>query len=127
MMQYEKRKNDQEKSSPYSGVERHLLNTFFSGVYISAKDFVLVGRALGFEGLSLKNRELIIKDLIAKANSENRVTELAEEIVKIIDLRVSEYRELLENYPKTAPVLTPLVQKAISSKKLVFSTLRGNF
>jgi hypothetical protein len=116
----------QESQSPYGGVERQLLNTFFSGVYISSKDFLIIGRKLEMEGLALKGRELLLKEIIARAETEGKVSNLVSEFLQIISKRVEEYRKLLEAYPHSTAVISQLMQKANATKMLIQNMLRAN-
>jgi len=114
-----KREIEEERRNPYGGIERQLLNTFFSGIYISAKEFLDIGREMGFDGLALKNRELLIKEIVAQADREGRSGELAEKLNILITKRVKEYSKLMENYPKTTSQISQLIQKANATKRLI--------
>jgi len=119
-------KPKREEQTPYSGIERQLLNTFFSGVYISAKDFLTIGRNMNMEGLALKNRELLVKEIIARANKNSQTAELVSQLIKIISLRISEYQNLLSNYPNNGAILSQMIQKSNATKKLIQNMLRTN-
>ncbi len=120
-----KRERNEEQSNPYSGVERQLLNTFFSGLYISAKDFLNLGRKMGFDGLALKSRELLIKEIIARSEKEGRTGEFSQNIVIIIDERIAQYSKLVENYPRSLSQISQLIQKANATKR-VLATMGTN-
>jgi hypothetical protein len=114
-----KREREEERANPYGGIERQLLNTYFSGLYISAKDFLNIGRDMGFSDLALKSRELLIKEIIARADKEGRTDEVANRVIDIINQRVNIYSQLIDAYPKSVSQLSQLVQKANATKRLV--------
>jgi len=119
-------KHKREEQSPYSGIERQLLNTFFSGIYISAKDFLTIGRNMNMEGLALKNREILVKEIIARANKSSQTAELVSQLIKIISLRILEYQNLLSNYPNNTAIISQMIQKANATKRLIQNMLRTN-
>ena len=121
-----RREIEEERNNPYSGIERQLLNTFFSGIYISAKEFLDIGRDMKMEGLALKSRELLIKEVVSRADKNGQTAELSQKLVVIISQRVKEYQKLIDNYPKSVSIVSQLVQKANASKRLVQRMVRAN-
>ena len=119
-------KRREEKQSPYSGVERQLLNTFFSGLYFSAKEFVDLGKELDLD-LPVKGRELIIKKIIAEVSKRGDMPMFVEKLSAMIDRKKDEYEVLLQNYPNSSDTLSPLIQKAVSTKKLLYTVTRNPY
>jgi len=117
----------EERKSPYSGIEQQLLNTFFSGVYISAKEFLDIGREMGYSDLAMKNRELLLKEIIARAEQEKRIEEFAKKIDILIGQRKKEYSNLIETYPKTSQLLSQLIHKATSTQRLIHHQIRSRY
>ncbi len=120
------RKGEERKSS-YSGIEQQLLNTFFSGIYISAKEFLDIGREMGYSDLAMKNRELLLKEIIARAEQEKRIEEFAKKIDNLIGQRKKEYSSLIEAYPKTSQLLSQLIHKATSTQRLIYHQIRSKY
>lgn len=121
-----KKERKLEPKNPYSGIERQLLNTYFSGIYISAKEFLDIGRELKMQGLALKSRELLINEIISRADADNKKAELISKLLIIISARVKEYQKLVDNYPKSVNIVSQLIQKANATKKLIQGMLRTN-
>lgn len=122
---YKKRsENIDENIDIYGGVQGHLLNTFFSGLYISSAELLQIGREMGFNNLSMTNRELLISEILSQAKKISQISLFARKLSILIDRRISEYRELVEAYPKGSEILLELIQKAISTKKLLLARLR---
>ena len=126
MKKASRREQEDERNNPYSGIERQLLNTFFSGIYISATEFLNVGRSMGMENLALKSRELLIKEIISQADKSGSTPELANKLVMIVSGRVKEYQNMIDKYPKSVGVISQLVQKANASKRLIQGIVRAN-
>ena len=120
-------KKGEERKGPYSGIEQQLLNTFFSGVYISAKEFLDIGREMGYSDLAMKNRELLLKEIIARAEQEKRIEEFAKKIDILIGQRKKEYSNLIETYPKTSQLLSQLIHKATSTQRLIHHQIRSRY
>jgi len=121
-----KREINEERNNPYSGIEKQLLNTFFSGIYISAKEFLTIGRDMGMQNLALKSRELLIKEIVATADKNGQTPELANRLITIVSNRVKEYQKLISNYPKSVGILSQLVQKGNATKMLIQRMARAN-
>ncbi len=71
-----------------------------------------IGKELGIENLALKNRELLIKEIVSQAEKENKLSEFAQQLNKIIANRIKEYSKLIESYPKAVKPISQLIQKA---------------
>jgi hypothetical protein len=119
-------KRKEEKQSPYSGIERQLLNTFFSGIYFSAKEFVELGKELNLD-LPVKGRELVLKKIIAEVSKKGEIPLFVEKLSAMIDRRKGEYEALLQNYPESRDSLFPLIQKTVSTKKLLHTVSRNPY
>ncbi len=123
MKKYNKKEQD-EIVSIYGGIEGHLLNTFFSGLYISSAELLKIGKEIGLNSLSMKNRELLIADILAESKRIANISLFAEKLSKLIDERIINYRELIETYPKGGHQLKDLIQKLLVTKRLILSRLR---
>ena len=121
-----KRDMKEERNNPYRGIEQQLLNTFFSGIYISAKEFLDIGREMGMDNLALKSRELLIKEIVSRADKNGQTPELVNRLVLIISSRIKEYQKLIDSYPKSVGIVSQLVQKANASKRLIQGMVRAN-
>ncbi len=111
-------KKKQEQLSDYEALEKQLLAVFRSGVYINSKDIARMGEALGYD-LPIKEREVSLKKLIARAKKAGRLSELFEEIAELISERMREYNEYGEKYPQAQKVTLQWLQKAKSTLRLL--------
>jgi hypothetical protein len=113
------RKDREEEQSPYSGVERQLLNTFYSGLYISAKELLDLGRESGVDNIALKSRELLLKEIFSQSHKNGNVAEVMRRLRLLVDKRVAEYQSLFQKYPNSRGVILPLLQKAHGTKRVL--------
>lgn len=116
---------DRQEISPFAALETHFLNAFHSGLYLSAAEMSEVGKKNGID-VPLKNRELIIKNLLNDANDEGKLPAVISDIASLIHERIEKLTMLSENYPKAAPFLQSLIQKASSSNLFLQRQQRAN-
>lgn len=114
-----------EERSQFMSLENHFLNTFFSGLYLSAGDFIAVGRANGLE-LQMHSREMLIKDLLNESNNAGTLQGVIASLNALIDERISACHRLSLDYPNARTALAKLAQKATGSKALLAREARGN-
>jgi len=114
-----KTSNEQES---YASFDKELLNTYFSGLYFSASDLVNLAKKLNLN-LPIKGREILLKKIISQSYENNSLDVLNSEFSQMIDQRVKEYSDLLENYPNSQKVLMPLITKANATKKLILTKI----
>ncbi|WP_295053045.1 hypothetical protein [Sulfuricurvum sp.] len=114
-----------EERSQFMSLENHFLNTFFSGLYFSASDFIAIGRANGVE-LKMHSCEMLIKDLLNESNNAGTLNGVIASMNALIDERISSCHRLSLEYPNARAALAKLAQKANGSKALLARELRGN-
>lgn len=119
------KKHHFEKRSQFMSLENHFLNTFFSGLYLSAGDFIAVGRANGLD-LQMHSREMLIKDLLNESNNAGNLSGVIASLNALIDERINTCHRLSLEYPNARTALAKLAQKATGSKALLARELRGN-
>lgn len=118
------KKHYQERSQ-FLSLENHFLNTFFSGLYLSASDLIAVGNANGIE-LQMHSREMLIKDLLNESNKNGTLNGVIASLNGLIDDRINALHRLSLEYPHARAALAKLAQKATGSKALLAREARGN-
>lgn len=119
-----KRRHHEERSK-FISLENHFLNTFFSGLYLSAGDFITIGRENGLN-LQMHSREMLIKDLLNESDKMGTISGVIAALNRLIDERISAYHRLALEYPGTRAALGKLAQKANGTKALLARESRGN-
>jgi len=114
-----------EERSQFMALENHFLNTFFSGIYLSASDFITIGNTNGLE-LKMHSREMLIKDLLNEANKIGTLQGVIASLNALIDERISTCHRLSLEYPSARAPLAKLAQKATGTKALLAREARGN-
>jgi hypothetical protein len=111
-------KRKYEEVSKHQNSINQLLTLFFSGVYISSYDMLHMAKTLGYEYPS-KNRELILKNLFAHCEAENKMIQLMQKLIQLLQERVTQYKALTHNYPNICEVSALWIQKANTMIKLL--------
>ncbi|MBD3809141.1 MAG: hypothetical protein IE884_01260 [Sulfuricurvum sp.] len=119
-----KRRHFNERSQ-FFALENHFLNTFFSGLYFSAADFIAIGREVGLD-LQMHSREMLIKELLNQSNDNGKLSDAIAAMNRIIDKRITLCHRLSLEYPNARVPLAKLAQKATGSKALLAREARGN-
>lgn len=119
------KKNFTENVSPFQSLENHFLNVFHAGVYISGQEMVNIGKKFNYD-LPLKNRELVIKNLLNTANDDNNLQPVLMELSHLIQERMKSLNALALDYPNTAPYLQTMIQRSASSDLLLKQQQRSN-
>lgn len=119
-----KRQHHEERSK-FTSLENHFLNTFFSGLYLSAADFIRIGNSNGLT-LQMHSREMLIKDLLNESDKIGTVTDVIKALNTLIDERISAYHRLSLEYPGARAALAKLAQKSNGTKALLARESRGN-
>lgn len=119
-----KRRHFDERSQ-FFALENHFLNTFFSGLYFSATDFIAIGQGVGLD-LQMHSREMLIKELLNQSNEAGKLGDVIAAMNRIIDERISTCHRLSLEYPSARAPLAKLAQKASGSKALLAREARGN-
>ena len=104
--------------SRFTALENHFLNTFFSGIYISAKEFLEVAKKVGLD-VSMNSRELLIKELLNKSDEKGSLEQTIALLNALLQQRVEKYNELSRDYPGANIPLAQLSQKAKATKSLL--------
>jgi hypothetical protein len=119
------KKRQFEERSQFLTLENHFLNTFFSGLYLSAADFIAIGRANGLD-LRMHSREMLVKDLLNESNKQGTLSGVIASLNTLIDERISVCHRLSLEYPSARIPLAKLAQKANGTKALLAREARGN-
>ena len=119
------KKHHFEERSQFMTLENHFLNTFFSGLYLSAADFITIGNTNGVE-LKMHSREMLIKDLLNESNKIGTLQGVIASLNVLIDERITACHRLSLEYPAARVPLAKLAQKATGSKALLAREARGN-
>jgi hypothetical protein len=119
------KKHHFEERSQFLTLENHFLNTFFSGLYLSASDFITIGNTNGLE-LKMNSREMLIKDLLNESLKIGTLQGVIASLNALIDERISTCQRLSLEYPSARPPLAKLAQKATGTKALLAREARGN-
>jgi hypothetical protein len=119
------KRHHHEERSKFLSLENHFLNTFFSGLYLSAGDFITIGRANGLD-LQMHSREMLIKDLLNESDKIGTTMDVIASLNRLIDERISAYHRLSLEYPGARTALAKLAQKATGTKALLARESRGN-
>lgn len=119
------KRRHQEERSKFTSLENHFLNTFFSGLYLSAADFITIGRENGLD-LEMHSLEMLIKDLFNKSDKNGTISSVFAALNRLIDERISTYHRLSLEYPGARAALAKLAQKTNGTKALLARESRGN-
>ncbi|MFZ2890068.1 hypothetical protein [Sulfuricurvum sp.] len=114
-----------EERSQFITLENHFLNTFFSGLYLSASDLITIAHTNGLE-LQMHSREMLIKDLLNKSNESGTLQKVIISLNALIDERINTCHRLSLEYPSSRAPLSKLAQKASGTKALLAREARGN-
>lgn len=115
----------QETHSKFLTLENHFLNTFFSGLYLSASDFITIAKENGLD-LSMHSREMLIKELLNETDKLGNLNGVIAALNRLIDERITTYHRLSIEYPAARAPLSRLAQKANGTKSLLARESRGN-
>lgn len=114
-----------EQRSKFFSLENHFLNTFFSGLYLSAADFIVIAHANGIN-LDMHSREMLIKELLNQSDAKGILANVINSLNTMIDERISAYHRLSLEYPGARAPLAKLAQKSAGTKSLLAREVRGN-
>ena len=114
-----------EMRSKFLTLENHFLNTFYSGLYLSAADFIAIGKRNGLS-LPMHSREMLIKELLNESDQQGTLMGVVAGLNQLIDERIATYVRLGVDYPLSRKPLAKLSQKATNTKSLLARDVRGN-
>jgi len=115
----------QTERSTFTALENNLLNTFFSGLYLSSSDLMHIAKTVGIP-MQMNARERQIKDLLNKSHEAGTLTQVIGLLTTIIDDRIEEYHRLSLDYPAAKEPFVKLAQKANATKSLLARASRRN-
>ncbi len=118
-------RNHSPQQSKFLTLENHFLNTFFSGLYLSAADFIAIGRENEM-AIAMHSREMLIKELLNRADESGKLPSVIASLNRLIDQRIEECHRLSLAYPGARAALAKLAQKATGTKSLLARESRGN-
>jgi hypothetical protein len=118
-----KKKN--ENPSKYQHVINQLLTLYFSGVYITSKDIMVMGNALGFE-LPSKNREILLKTLFAECEKMEKMPQLCDGFIRLLQARLHEYKTLTSTFKSIHGISGLWIQRINTLIRLLQQQKRGN-
>ena len=119
------RKQERSIKSKFTALENHFLNTFFSGIYISANEFIHIGNTIGLK-MSMNSRELLIKELLNKSDENGTLNQTVTLLNELVQDRIDKYNSLSMDYPNSAKHLAQLTQKANATKSLLVRESQRN-
>ncbi len=119
------KKHHHEIRSKFLTLENHFLNTFFSGLYLSAADFINIAAMNGLD-LKMHSREMLIKELLNETDKLGTIGGVVAALNHLIDERITAYHRLSLQYPHARVPLAKLAQKANGTKSLLARDIRGN-
>lgn len=112
-------------SSPFQNIETHFLNVFHAGVYISSQELSDIGKENNLD-IPLKNREIVIKNLLNGANEAGSLSTVMLQISALIKARIATLNEFAKQYPLAAPFLQNQIQRSTSTDLLLKQQQRAN-
>jgi len=118
-------KQPKNERSLFTALENNLLNTFFSGLYLSSADLMDIANKVDIS-MRMNSRELQIKELLNRSFETGKLTNVIGLLSALIDERIQVYHRLSLDYPAAREPFIRLVQKANASKSLLAREKRGN-
>lgn len=104
-------------------LQKKLLTLYFSGIYLTSSDLLIIAQTLEIE-LPSKEREILIKYLFKEALAQNKLEPLLEQIVGLLNQRSENYRTLTIGFPAISPLTSSWVNKINSIKSIIFAMKR---
>ncbi|MBN2825277.1 MAG: hypothetical protein JXQ76_08140, partial [Campylobacterales bacterium] len=108
----------QNRQSDYESLEKHLLSTYSSGVYISSFDLVQIAAKLGLE-LPLKERDILMRKLFGEMKEQNRLNDLLAHLMLFFKDRATAYTRLGNQHIDARDVISNWIQRAKSTDMLL--------
>jgi len=119
------RKHSKSIKSRFTTLENQFLNTFFSGVYVSASEFISIGKKVDLN-LGMNTRELLIKELLNKSDENGTLNQTVALLNDTLQERITKYNSLSKDYPGSTEVLARLAKKTKNTASLLATSSRGN-
>ncbi|SFO89207.1 hypothetical protein [Hydrogenimonas thermophila] len=92
-------------------INAELMPPVKSGVYISRWDLKMVGDAID-ASIAMDSRARMYKMLMRSVHNKETMGQLLGAFSSLIDAKTEAYREMMENYPSSAPIFEDKIQKA---------------
>jgi len=113
-----KKASFEDRQSDYESLEKHLLSTYFSGVYISSYDLVQIAKRLDVE-LALKERDVLMRKLFGEMKEQNRLNDLLAQFMLFFKDRATAYTRLGNQHMDARDIIGSWIQKAKSTDMLL--------
>ncbi len=88
------------------------------GVFFSRKDIQKLGKVVGVE-VPVRERKEMFKDLFIYAKQMDKMMDFLDEIISFIDYKISQYKEVEDNFPKSSTITQQWINKANKTKKVI--------
>jgi hypothetical protein len=108
----------ENRQSDYESLEKHLLSTYSSGVYISSYDLIQIAKKLDVE-LPFKERDILIRKLFGEMKEQNRLNDLLAQFMLFFKDKATTYTRLGNRYIDARDVIGNWLQKAKSTDMLL--------
>ncbi|WP_187647540.1 hypothetical protein [Nitrosophilus labii] len=118
-------KRDNQNLDKYSMLTKQILALYFSGCYITNKEFQQIGKNIGIE-VDLSDRETVFKKILSLAVKNEKEVEFFNEILKLLKKRFNEYSNLAQDFPNSSDVIKEWMQKLRSIDLLIKQKIRMN-
>ena len=102
----------------YEELEKHILSTLHSGIYLSPYDIVNIGTELGYD-FPLTARDKLFRALFGKAVEDKKILELLDLLSGLIDKRIEIYLQLTERSKAADEAVSQWIDKAKDTDKLI--------
>ena len=89
-----------------------------SGIYISRYDIRDLAAAIGLE-VSIRDRKEMLKDIFIYAKQMDKLKDMLDYIINFIDYRISQYKEITDNFPHSKDFMEGWIKKAERLKALI--------
>jgi len=113
-----KRASFENRQNDYESLEKHLLSTYASGVYISSNDLVEIAKKLDIE-LPFKERDILMRKLFGEMKEQNRLSDLLVQLILFFKERATTYTRLGNRHIDARDVIGIWLQKAKSTDMLL--------
>ena len=92
-------------------INAELMPPVKSGIYISRWDLKMVGDAID-ASIAMDTRARMYKMLMRSVHNKETMEKLLGAFSSLIDAKTEAYREMMQNYPSSAPIFEDKIQKA---------------
>ncbi|RMA93133.1 hypothetical protein [Hydrogenothermus marinus] len=89
-----------------------------SGIYISRIEIQKLAKAIGVD-VPVKERREMLKDIFIYAKQMNKTIDLLNTIIDFIDYKISQYKEVEDNFPSSKVITERWIKKAEKAKAIV--------